>query len=201
MFSWYLYWYWWTYTRVAILNHTNFISSFVRSFLFYSVLRLARLRTFFPFSFFFFLFLRHRFHVQCTRTKSIFLHHYLMIYTEACKTPSKLVHLPISILNSTKWNSAFDGIAILVLFEIHAHMCVAAHRWMKSIELLYCWNLSKCVYGVATAADGGAESVCVLFYRISMHWCVLMWLNGRKKAHTSSKANAQPTCCHCRLLH
>lgn len=37
--------------RVAILNHTNFISSFVRSFLFYSVLRLSRLRTFFPFSF------------------------------------------------------------------------------------------------------------------------------------------------------
>lgn len=52
-------------------------------------------------------------------------------------------------------------------------MCVAAHRWMKSIELLYCWNLSKCEYGVAAAAaaanaaaaaaggdGGGAESVC-----------------------------------------
>lgn len=200
MFSWYLYWYWWTYTRVAILNHTNFISSFVRSFI-PLLFGFTSCTSPHVFPLFFFLFLLHRFHVQCTRTKSIFLHHYLMIYTEACKTPSKLVHLPISILNSTKWNSALDGIAILVLFEIHAHMCVAAHRWMKSIELLYCWNLSKCVAGVAAAADGGAESVCALLPNKYALMCAYVIEREEKKAHTSSKANAQPTCCHCRLLH
>lgn len=64
-------------------------------------------------------------------------------------------------------------------------MCVAAHRWMKIIELLYCWNLSKCVYGVAAvAATGdGAESVCALLPNKYALMCAYV-IEREEKRHT-----------------
>lgn len=62
-------------------------------------------------------------------------------------------------------------------------MCVAAHRWMKSIELLYCWNLSKCVAGVAAAADGGAENVCALLPNKYALMCAYV-IEREEKRHT-----------------
>lgn len=171
--------------RVAILNHTNFISSFVRSFLFYSVLRLSRLRTFFPFSFSFSF-------SSSSVPRSV--------HTYKINFPSSLLDDLYSGLQNAFETCTFAN------FYFEFHQVKYSIRWNRYFGFI--WNTCTYVCSSAQVDEKHWAFIllefiqmctwcccccrcrwwwwwwcweCVLFYRISMHWCVLMWLNGRKK--------------------